>query len=517
MLAFPLRFTHNREKKKKRTELLAGLGTMQMTKEQAELLSRTSSISTKMTTKERLRQQLREQRAGIKVTSAIDSKGKERALMVPRTAPAAAPDAPDSETDYSSTDEEDNATADDKAKAAAAADQAAAAAAMAKEVRATHLSGVAAAKRTRPTALELMRRPRATPGPAAVFVSVNRTMAIQTARLKLPILQEEHAIIEAIKQHPVTIICGETGSGKTTQVPQFLYEAGFTGTGAAGAEEQNGAKQPKMMVGVTEPRRIAAVSVSQRVKEELALSSKEVSYQIRFEGTTTDSTAIKFMTDGVLAREIEADFALRKYSAIVVDEAHERSMHTDIILGLLSRIVPLRAQLAKQKKAEGEASITPLKLIIMSATLRVEEFTKNARLFPSLGPIPVRLRLRLRLRLHLRHVRAGVRVVAHVGVRASHFCSLLFSLALSLSRSLFFLPLHCPSCCLISTFASVTALTGSAPSRCGRGCAMMHPSTRCPSCSQCYQHSPPHANICGLCAVLIWCFRFSLWMAASFR
>ena len=349
---------------------------MQLTPAQAELIQRTSSISSKMTTKERLRQQLREQRAGIEVTSATDSKGKERSVLVPRTAPAAAAVAPESETDYSSTDEED-ATAEDTvaAAAAAAADLAAAAAAAAKVVPAAHLSGVAAAKRTRPTTLELMRKPRAAPGPAAVFVNVNRTMEIQTARLKLPILQEEHAIIEAIKQHPVTIICGETGSGKTTQVPQFLYEAGFTGaaattaTGAAKAAAAAAPKPTKMMVGVTEPRRIAAVSVSKRVKEELALTSKEVSYQIRFEGTATDSTAIKFMTDGVLAREIEADFALRKYSAIVVDEAHERSMHTDIILGLLSRIVPLRAQLAKQKRAEGEPAITPLKLVIMSATL----------------------------------------------------------------------------------------------------------------------------------------------------
>ncbi|KFV76813.1 putative ATP-dependent RNA helicase DHX37, partial [Struthio camelus australis] len=196
----------------------------------------------------------------------------------------------------------------------------------------------------------------------AVFIPVDRAPEIQEARLKLPILAEEQSIMEAINENPIVIICGETGSGKTTQVPQFLYEAGYTSS--------NGA------IGITEPRRVAAVSMSQRVAKEMNLSHRVVSYQIRYEGNVTDKTQIKFMTDGVLLKEIQKDFLLSKYKVVIIDEAHERSMYTDILIGLLSRIVPLR-----EKKG------LPLKLIIMSATLRVEDFTENKRLFSAVPPV----------------------------------------------------------------------------------------------------------------------------------
>lgn len=194
------------------------------------------------------------------------------------------------------------------------------------------------------------------------YVPVLRSEEIQKARLDLPILQEEYAVMEAIMYKPVVIICGETGSGKTTQVPQFLYESGFT--------------MNNRMIGVTEPRRVAAISMSQRVGYELGLSSAEVSYQIRYEGNVTDKTKIKFMTDGVLMKEIRHDFLLRKYSAIIIDEAHERSLYSDILIGFLSRLVQTRQQ-------RGD----PLKLIIMSATLRVEDFTANNRLFKVAPPV----------------------------------------------------------------------------------------------------------------------------------
>ena len=118
--------------------------------------------------------------------------------------------------------------------------------------------------------------------------------------------------------------------------------------------------------------------MSKRVNDEMNLNEKDfiVSYQIRYEGTTSPNTKIKFMTDGVLLKEVQMDFLLTKYSAIIIDEAHERSVYTDILIGLLSRIVPLRA-----KKG------SPLKLIIMSATLRVEDFTENKRLFKQLPPV----------------------------------------------------------------------------------------------------------------------------------
>ncbi|NXE72018.1 DHX37 helicase, partial [Cochlearius cochlearius] len=196
----------------------------------------------------------------------------------------------------------------------------------------------------------------------AVFIPVDRSPEIQEARLKLPILAEEQVIMEAISENPIVIICGETGSGKTTQVPQFLYEAGYASS--------NGS------IGITEPRRVAAVSMSQRVAKEMNLSHRVVSYQIRYEGNVTDETQIKFMTDGVLLKEIQKDFLLSKYKVIIIDEAHERSMYTDILIGLLSRIVPLR-----EKKG------LPLKLIVMSATLRVEDFTDNNRLFSVTPPV----------------------------------------------------------------------------------------------------------------------------------
>lgn len=202
--------------------------------------------------------------------------------------------------------------------------------------------------------IEVERKP-------AVYIHVDRTSEVQAARLNLPILGEEQVIMETINENNIVILAGETGSGKTTQVPQFLYEAGYA---------------EKKMIGVTEPRRVAAISMSKRVAHEMNLSSDIVSYLIRFEGNTTESTKIKFMTDGVLLKEIESDFTLNKYSVIILDEAHERSVYTDILVGLLSRIVPLR-----QKRG------SPLKLIIMSATLRVEDFTKNKQLFKVTPPV----------------------------------------------------------------------------------------------------------------------------------
>ncbi|EDV95219.1 probable ATP-dependent RNA helicase kurz [Drosophila grimshawi] len=194
-----------------------------------------------------------------------------------------------------------------------------------------------------------------------VYVPVHRTDEVQAARLRLPILAEEQQVMELINEHPIVIVAGETGSGKTTQVPQFLYEAGYA--------------QHKM-IGITEPRRVAAIAMSKRVAHEMNLPSSEVSYLIRFEGNVTPATRIKFMTDGVLLKEIETDFLLSKYSVIVLDEAHERSVYTDILVGLLSRIVPLR-----HKRSN------PLKLIIMSATLRVSDFTENTRLFKVPPPL----------------------------------------------------------------------------------------------------------------------------------
>ena len=162
--------------------------------------------------------------------------------------------------------------------------------------------------------------------------------------------------MEAILLNNVVIICGETGSGKTTQVPQFLYEAGFGSPGSGGCFVLCASAIIELevdnpgMVGITQPRRVAAMSMATRVAHELSLTSSKVSYQIRYDATVSPDTSIKFMTDGVLLRELATDFLLKKYSVIIIDEAHERSMNTDILIGVLSRVIKLREQLWAEKK-----------------------------------------------------------------------------------------------------------------------------------------------------------------------
>jgi ATP-dependent RNA helicase DHX37/DHR1 len=211
------------------------------------------------------------------------------------------------------------------------------------------------------------------PNRKAFSVAVNRSEEIQAARIGLPVVGEEQKIMEAIYNNSVVVIWGATGSGKTTQLPQFLFESGF---GSPGSPNPG-------LIGVTQPRRVAAVSMANRVSQELGQHAEKVSYQIRFESTASKKTAIKFMTDGILLREIADDFALRKYSIILIDEAHERSVNTDILIGMVSRIVGLRKSLSEE-----DPTIKPLKVVIMSATLRISDFTENPSLFRN-GPPPL--------------------------------------------------------------------------------------------------------------------------------
>jgi len=206
------------------------------------------------------------------------------------------------------------------------------------------------------------------------IVPVTRDPDVQEARSALPVVAEEQKIMEAIYNNDCIIIWGATGSGKTTQVPQFLFEAGYG----------NPDGSTPGIIGVTQPRRVAAVSMAKRVATELGQHGDKVAHQIRFDSNVSSKTAIKFMTDGVLLREVSQDFMLSKYSAIVLDEAHERSVNTDLLIGMLCRIVEMRAEQAKKSKAKHK----PLKLIIMSATLRTADLTQNKSLF-RVSPPPI--------------------------------------------------------------------------------------------------------------------------------
>ncbi|KAI3705239.1 hypothetical protein L1987_75473 [Smallanthus sonchifolius] len=219
-------------------------------------------------------------------------------------------------------------------------------------------------------------------------VRVSRPKEVESKRMDLPIVMMEQEIMEAIYENISVIICGETGCGKTTQVPQFLYEAGF---GSKNHSSRSG------IIGVTQPRRVAVLATARRVAFELGVGlGKEVGFQVRHDKKIGDSCSIKFMTDGILLRELQNDFLLKRYSTIILDEAHERSLNTDILIGMLSRIIVERQKIHEQQK-EYEVSkgktispdkkIFPLRLILMSATLRVEEFVSGGKIFSNPPPV----------------------------------------------------------------------------------------------------------------------------------
>ena len=205
-------------------------------------------------------------------------------------------------------------------------------------------------------------------------VIIKRKTEIKEQREKLPIISQEHEIMYTINNSLVTIICGETGSGKSTQIPQFLYEGGYT--------KEIG------KIAITQPRRVAARSLSMRVCEEMNIKlGEEVGYQIRYEtGNISKKTEIKFVTDGILLKELENDSLLSEYSVIIIDEAHERTINSDLLIGFISQILKIRYILWKRKMKysnDGNNFVLPLRLIIMSATLRVSEFSEN-KIFSSL-------------------------------------------------------------------------------------------------------------------------------------
>jgi ATP-dependent RNA helicase DHX37/DHR1 len=142
------------------------------------------------------------------------------------------------------------------------------------------------------------------------------------------------------------------------------------------------------MIGITQPRRVAATALAKRISQELNSELGDVvGYQIRYDKLhMSENTKIKLMTDGLLLKELELDFLLNKYSLIIIDEAHERSVNTDILISLLTRIVKIRLKLSIQERMtepdKTERQYHPLRVVIMSATLRVADFMDNTRLFP---------------------------------------------------------------------------------------------------------------------------------------
>lgn len=174
-----------------------------------------------------------------------------------------------------------------------------------------------------------------------------RTRTIAQQRRFLPIYQCREELLQVIRENQIVVIVGETGSGKTTQLTQYLHEEGYSQFG---------------MIGCTQPRRVAAMSVAQRVSQEMDVTlGEEVGYAIRFEDLTSDKTIVKYMTEGVLLRESLREADLDSYSAVIMDEAHERALNTDVLFGILRKVVQRRSD---------------FKLIVTSATLDADKFAQ---------------------------------------------------------------------------------------------------------------------------------------------
>src|SRR5450432_212765 len=184
--------------------------------------------------------------------------------------------------------------------------------------------------------------------------SVTRQAAARAAPLlvfkhdpELPISAWREAILRALRENQVLIVAGDTGSGKSTQLPQYCLELGRGMTG---------------MIAHTQPRRLAARALAARIAEELGQAvGRSVGFRVRFADQVSDATRLVLMTDGLLLAELASDSLLRRYDTIIVDEAHERTLNVDLLLGVLKRLLPRRAE---------------LKVIVTSATLDVERISR---------------------------------------------------------------------------------------------------------------------------------------------
>lgn len=185
------------------------------------------------------------------------------------------------------------------------------------------------------------------PGSAS---KTSKNAEIQAVRRSLPVYAYRDEFLEAVAANQVLIVVGETGSGKTTQLPQYLHESGYS----------KGPEGQILRIGCTQPRRVAATSVAARVAEEMDVSvGSEVGYSVRFDDSTGPKTVVKYLTDGMLLREFLTDPELASYGALMIDEAHERTVSTEIILSLLKDIIQERPS---------------LRLIVASATINAQKF-----------------------------------------------------------------------------------------------------------------------------------------------
>lgn len=177
-------------------------------------------------------------------------------------------------------------------------------------------------------------------------------------------------------KNETTVIVGETGSGKTTQIPQYLL------SGAVRHRHDAAPNEPPLRIAVTQPRRVAAISLATRVAEEMGYNlGSRVGYSVRFDDRSSPNTRLKFVTDGTLLQELLGDRLLSGYDIIILDEAHERSLRTDMLMGFLKLIQKRRREMVEAKEAypidaeRASVPVRPLKIVVMSATLDAKRFT----------------------------------------------------------------------------------------------------------------------------------------------
>ena len=238
----------------------------------------------------------------------------------------------------------------------------------------------------------------------------NRKAELSKVRKELPVYQFQSKIVNLLIEHDVLLVVAETGSGKSTQIPAYLDESGRFYRSSMkhnrGYSTKKWTNPPARSICVTQPRRVAAMTVAKRVAEETGCRlGTAVGYKVRFDDSTTPQTRIIYATDGMLLRESMADPLLTRYSVIVLDESHERSLQTDILFGVVQRAMRARGRSAPSGQEAGddeetmderiqrrmrqraqEWQLPPLKVVVMSATLEVETFQK---FFPAAASIQI--------------------------------------------------------------------------------------------------------------------------------